>query len=279
MLSAADRYIYAGRLLNYLDKPDKAVAMFTEGLASSPDEPRLLRHRGHRYITVRRYRDAVTDLKRAAALVAGQPDEHEFFQPETQADIINLILGREDLIKPQHLPVNAETIEQTKGAYKSTLHGSIYYHLAIAHYLLGEFEEALEAFRAGDETSVDDDMRVANADWIYMTLRRLGREADAAAHIAPFDTAGASVNPEEDFYLQRLKMYKGEQAPERLLELSEENKLGFTTQGYGVGNWYLYNGDEARATQIFEKVVSKGAKNGFAYMAAEADLARLTTGQ
>src|SRR5690606_17176018 len=66
MLSAADRYIYAGRLLNYLDKPDKAVAMFTEGLAASPDEPRLLRHRGHRYITVRRYRDAVTDLKRAA---------------------------------------------------------------------------------------------------------------------------------------------------------------------------------------------------------------------
>lgn len=275
MLTEADRYIYAGRLLNYLGKPDKAVEMFTAGLEVAPDDTRLWRHRGHRYITIRRYEEAVADLRRAAELIEGTPDEHEFWQPETEQDIVNLVLGREDLLHPQHLPVTPETVAQTRGSYKGTLHGSVFYHLAIAHYLLGQFEEALDAFRRGDEASVDDDMRVANADWIYMTLRRLGRDEEAAAVIAPFDTDAVSVNPEEDFYLQRLRMYKGQVSPEELLASGGDSGLGFTTQGYGVGNWYLCSGDTQRAATVFRDVVTRGAKQAFAYMAAEADLARL----
>lgn len=274
-MDIADRYIYAGRLLNYLNDPEGAVAMFSEGIERAPDDARLYRHRGHRYLTIRQYEKAVADLERAAELVRGQPDEHEFWQKETQDEIVKIILGRENEIDTIHMPVNAETIAKTQGSYKSTLHGSIYYHLAVGHYVLGNFEAALDAFRAAEETSVDDDMHVANADWSFMTLRRLGRFEEAEAVIAGFDTDKANVNPDEDFYLKRLRMYKGQISPEALLEDASVSAIGLTTQGYGVGNWYLTSGNKERAREIFSNVVENGVKHAFAYMAAEADLARL----
>ncbi len=275
MLTVSDRYLYAGRLLNYLDNPQGAIEMFSEGIAQAPDDARLFRHRGHRYLTVRRYADAVSDLQHAANLIAGQADEHEFWQKETQDDIVRIILGKEAEISTLRLPVNEETVKATQGAYKSTLHGSIFYHLAIGHYLLGDFEAALDAFQRAQATSVDDDMRVANADWMYMTLRRLGRHAEADALIAQFDSDKANVNPDEDFYLRRLRMYKGQVAPEDLLADASVSPIGLTTQGYGVGNWYLTSGNAERAREIFKDVVAKGVKHAFAYMASEADLARI----
>lgn len=275
MLDIADRYIYAGRLLNYLNDPEGAVAMFSEGIERAPDDARLYRHRGHRYLTIRQYEKAVADLERAAELVQGQPDEHEFWQKETQDEIVKIILGREDEIDTIHMPVNAETIAKTQGSYKSTLHGSIYYHLAVGHYVLDNFEAALDAFRAAEVTSVDDDMHVANADWSFMTLRRLGRFEEAEAVIAGFDTDKANVNPDEDFYLKRLRMYKGQISPEALLEDASVSAIGLTTQGYGVGNWYLTSGNKERAREVFSNVVENGVKHAFAYMAAEADLARI----
>jgi hypothetical protein len=46
------------------------------------------------------------------------------------------------------------------------------------------------------------------------------------------------------------------------------------TQGYGVGNWYLVNGDTRKAREIFERVVAGNAWQAFGWIAAEADLKR-----
>jgi hypothetical protein len=46
------------------------------------------------------------------------------------------------------------------------------------------------------------------------------------------------------------------------------------TQGYGVGNWYLVNGDEKKAREVFERVLAGKAWAAFGYIAAEADLKR-----
>jgi hypothetical protein len=51
--------------------------------------------------------------------------------------------------------------------------------------------------------------------------------------------------------------------------------LALATQGYGVGNWYLYNGDEKRAMDIFNKVVEGNYFSAFGFIAAEAELHRL----
>src|SRR5687768_15874587 len=49
----ADAIIWAGRRLAYLWRYQDAIAMYAKGLTLHPNDPRLYRHRGHRYITTR----------------------------------------------------------------------------------------------------------------------------------------------------------------------------------------------------------------------------------
>jgi len=80
---------------------------------------------------------------------------------------------------------------------------------------------------------------------------------------------------ENDSYYMRLKMYKGWIKPEELLHAdttSDDYDLNMATQGYGVGNWYLCNGDSAKAIETFNKVVNGKLFAAFGFIAAEADL-------
>ena len=72
--SSADALIWTGRHLGYLGRYREAIATFGTGIARFPEDPRFLRHRGHRWITVRELDSAVADLSRAAAMIAGRPD-------------------------------------------------------------------------------------------------------------------------------------------------------------------------------------------------------------
>src|SRR6187397_540750 len=155
--ASADAAIWLGRRLAYLGRFRDAIDTYTKGIAKHPDEPRLYRHRGHRYITIRKFDLAVADLTKAAQLIAGKPDE----------------------IEPDGAP-------NPKGIPRSTLHSNIWYHLGLAHYLKGQFDRALEAYRSGMRVSrVNDDTLVATSDWLYMTLRRLKRDNEARAALEP----------------------------------------------------------------------------------------------
>jgi tetratricopeptide (TPR) repeat protein len=241
---SAEASIWLGRRLAYLGRFRDAIDVYSKGIASHPDEPRLYRHRGHRYITVRKFDLAVRDLQRAAELVAGKPDE----------------------IEPDGAPNRA-------GIPRSTLQSNIWYHLGLAHYLNGDFDKALTAYRQGMTVSrVNDDMLVATSDWLYMTLRRLKRDDEAREVLAPIREQMDIL--ENGAYHARLLMYKGLRTPESVLNLNTADDVQIATQGYGVGNWYLVNGDRATATQIFDRVVSGRAWAAFGYIAAEADLKR-----
>ena len=50
-----DYIIWFGRRLAYLYHYKDAIRVYTEGLATHPDSYRLLRHRGHRYISIRKF--------------------------------------------------------------------------------------------------------------------------------------------------------------------------------------------------------------------------------
>lgn len=240
----ADTIIWLGRRLAYLGRYQEAIELFTEGAEKHPEDARMFRHRGHRFVTVRDLDAAVADFTRAAELIRDQPDEVE---PDGAPNRFNI-------------PT-------------STLQSNIWYHLGLAYYLQGEFDDALAAFLECMEVSANDDMRVATADWLYMTYRRLGREEEAAAVLEPIH-AGMNIL-ENDSYHRRLLMYRGE-LPAEELRTSTDDPLQMATQGYGVGNWYLYNGDEARAREIFEQVVAIGNWAAFGHIAAEADLLRMS---
>jgi hypothetical protein len=49
---------------------------------------------------------------------------------------------------------------------------------------------------------------------------------------------------------------------------------GDATTLYGVGNWYLFNGQDQKARAIFERIVAGKEWSAFGFIAAEADLHR-----
>ncbi|HEX2206832.1 MAG TPA: hypothetical protein VHG93_04065 [Longimicrobium sp.] len=239
----ADAIIWLGRRVAYLGRYRDAIGIFSEGIRKHPRDARMYRHRGHRWITVREFDRAVQDLNVAARLLQGRPDEVE---PDGQPNDRNIPL--------------------------STLHYNVWYHLGLAHYLRGEFNQAVYGFRNALAVSRNDDSRVAASDWLYMTLRRLGREQEAAAVLEPIQPGMEMI--ENDSYYRRLLMYKGVLAPESLLAQSGESTTLATLQ-YGVGNWYLYNDRPDEAEEIFWRITSAEDWAPFGYIAAEADLRRM----
>lgn len=241
---SVDALIWLGRRQAYLWRYREALETFSQGVTRFPDDPRVYRHRGHRYITLRDFDAAVVDFEKAASLFAGQPDEIE---PDGQPNALNQPL--------------------------STLQFNVWYHLALAHYLSGNFEQAARAYDECMKVSTNDDLLVATADWYWMTLMRLDRKAEADAILARITPEMNIV--ENTSYHRRLLMYKGIETPEALLDTTTADDLTIATQGYGVGNWHLVNGDQAKAREIFERVVAGRSWSAFGYIAAEADLARM----
>lgn len=239
----ADSIIWYGRRLAYLEHYQDAIRVFSEGIAKHPNDARLYRHRGHRYITVREFDKAIADLDKAAELVKGVPDS-----------------------------VELDGAPNARNIPTSTQQGNIWYHLALAHYLKGDYEKSLAAWQQGMALATNDDMRVAVSDWMYMTLRRLGRTADAAAVLAKISPKMNVI--ENTAYHRRLLLYKGQFAVDSLLNPASADELQFVTQGYGVANWYITNGDTAKGNAILDKVAASNYWAAFGVIAAEADIAR-----
>lgn len=242
-----ENYIWYGRRLGYLSRFQEAVDVFTDGLSKFPTSAKLFRHRGHRYISLRKFDDAIADLRKADSLCEGMILEIE---PDGQPNKINTPL--------------------------STTQFNIYYHLALAYYLKGDFTSAEEAYLKCLAVSNNDDLLVATIDWLYMTYRRTS-QLDKAAQLLQQVTDSMTI-VENDSYFVRCKMYQGKLAPNDLLSVSiadlDQAQLAMATQGYGVGNWFLYNGDTTQALAVFKQVTSGKHFGAFGFIAAEAELAR-----
>lgn len=229
-----------GRRLAYLGRYREAIAAFGDGLRIHPDSPRLLRHRGHRFITLRRFDHAVADLERAAHLMIGQDDREE-----------------------------EDGLPNSAGVTTSSLHTNVWYHLALAHYLRGDFARASEAWDACYDASTSDDMRVAATYWLVLALRRRG---DAEAADAALARVPAEPVLRENFsYARLLQLYRGEiDLRDAVGEASTET--GDATLGYGVARWLEDHGDAARARAYLERVVRSPQWAAFGHIAAEVDL-------
>lgn len=242
-----ENFIWYARRLGYLSRFDSAIVVLTEGIRKFPESYRLYRHRGHRFISLRKFDEAISDLETAAQLIEGKPLEIE---PDGQPNRLNQPLSNTQF--------------------------NVWYHLGLAYYLKGDFARAEQTYQKCLTVSNNDDLVTATVDWLYMTYRREGKVAEATKLLDLIHDKMTII--ENDSYANRLKMYKGELQPEHVLNPdpdSEDYDLSLATQGYGVGNWYLYNGDTAKAKTIFEQVVSGKHFSSFGFIAAEADLVRM----
>jgi tetratricopeptide (TPR) repeat protein len=241
----ADALIWMGRRTAYLGQYRNAIDIYSHAISLHPDDARLYRHRGHRYVSIRALDHAIADFRRAVELTAGQPDQ----------------------VEPDGLP-------NAMGVPTSTLQFNIWYHLGLAYYLKGDFEAAAEAYAACADVSEHPDSKVATAYWQVMTLKRLGRMEEAQAVLD-------GITPEMDViesteYLGMLLVHKGERAAEELLgPAGSDATQSSTTAGYGVGAWHLLQGDVEGAQEIFRRVITGRSQwAAFGFIAAEAELAR-----
>jgi tetratricopeptide (TPR) repeat protein len=237
-----DALIWYGRRTAYLGNYQEAIEIYAEGIEKFPEDARLYRHRGHRYISVREFDKAVEDFEKAASLIE----------------------GTEDTIEPDGMP-NAQNIPV------SSLHTNIWYHLGLAYYLENDLENALRVYREGIKASQNDDMLIATTHWLYMTLRLLGQEEKAKEALIPIQ---AEMNVIENTVYHKLCLfYRGELLLEDLTD-PEFSTVMNDAMAYGVGNWYYYNGEKEKAKEIFQKILDGESWASFGYIAAESDFSR-----
>jgi tetratricopeptide (TPR) repeat protein len=216
-----------------------AIDVYTRGLAIAPEDVRLLRFRGHRYISIRRFEAAVADLRKAVTIAP------------TSFDVT--------------------------------------YHLGLAHFLRGEFDEAARVYRSCLETTAapaplpqgwrsctttraTPNDRVAVTDWLYRALRRAGRHDEAKALLPPI-TADMQVG-ENEAYLTALRFYAGAVTEDAAMTPVTKSENRLVTVGYGVATFHLANGDTARACALLKRIADEPNWNAFGVIAAEVDLAQ-----
>jgi dipeptidyl-peptidase-4 len=234
--------IWYGRRAAYLGRYHEAIGIFSQGIERFPDDARLYRHRGHRYITTRQLDKAVADLEHAAWLIEGTEDE----------------------VEPDGMP-------NAFGIPVSTLQSNIWYHLGLAYYLHGDDERAERAYRERVASAANNDMMVSTTNWLYLTLRRLGRDDEAAALLESITTDTEVI--ENEAYLRLCLFYKGE------LEESDLQVEGMSSSNaavaYGLAAWHMAEGDTDIGTAMLEAIVAGNNWAAFGHIAAEADLARI----
>jgi tetratricopeptide (TPR) repeat protein len=223
----------------------EAIDLYSRGIALYPNDARFYRFRGHRYITLRRFRAGARDLDRAAQI------------DSTNFDI----------------------------AYHQGLAHYLMGHFAPAAAIYGKClafasNDALRAreasgvygrgYRSCMGTGTDVESRVSMTDWYWRALMRAGRTADASRALESFHD-GMRVTTNISYY-ENVLMYKGLRSPEQVLTAASSDSVRFSTSGYAVANYLLLQGDVPRGREMLRRVATSPHWNGFGVVAAEADI-------
>ncbi|MGZ5929574.1 MAG: tetratricopeptide repeat protein [Rhizomicrobium sp.] len=237
----ADKLIWYGRRAAYAGRFDEAIRIYSEGVRRFPQDARILRHRGHRYITTRQFDKAIADFEKAHALIAGKKDE----------------------IEPDGAP-------NARGIPVSTLNGNIRYHLGLAYYLKHDWKKALRLYDEEVRLADNDDRRIAASYWVYQILRRMGEEGKAAAFLKTVPKKPDLI--ENEAYWRVLRLDKGEITEAEAQKDGAKDPSGVAV-AYGVANYHLFGGDKEGAFKRMNDILETSGWADFGYIAAESDLA------
>lgn len=235
-----DKIIWFGRRTAYLGKYNDAIAIYSQGIKKFPEEARLYRHRGHRYISLRKFDKAIEDLEKSGQLIQGTKNE----------------------IEPDGMP-NAMNIPV------STLQGNIWYHLGLAYYLKHDYEKAYDAYLKCRTSGELPDNIVSSTHWLYMIQRRLDNSELANKILEPISAEMDVI--ENQSYHDLCKLYKNLIPVDSLLNTGTGNPSNDAVS-YGLANWYFYNNEKEKSKEILENLVQSNAWSSFGYIAAESDL-------
>lgn len=253
-----------GRKL-YALPDDDSIAAARSKLAADPNNPALAIALSQAQAGRRQYREAIETCTKA---LTAAPDNADLLIERGHRE-----LGMRNFTAAQADLERATTLDPKK------IDG--FYHLGLAHYFQGQFEAAADAFRKALSLASDNDNVIDCTNWLYVSLRRAGKEEEAKQVLAKITPDVKNTGPHYAFYLRLLHFYQGSISELDVLPPKPkgpgdvEGELAFDTVSYGVGNWHLYDHDPDRPAQIFERVVTGEAWNAWGFIGSEVDLARL----
>jgi tetratricopeptide (TPR) repeat protein len=238
------------------------VAAAEQKLAADPKNIELIIALGRAQGSIWRFHEAIATYTRGLALAPDNPAlyrhrGHRYISTR-QFDKAVADLERAAQLFTRDSPVS--------------LGFDIWYHLGLAHYLKGEFAKAAAAYERCRQFAERDDSIVAVSDWLYMSYRRLKKDAEAQQVLARI-TPQMEIK-ENRSYFDRLLFYKGLKPEAELINFEKATDLEIATVSYGIGNWHLYQGNAAKAQEYFRRIVGGKAWSAFGFIAAEAELAR-----
>lgn len=245
-----------------------AIATFSEGLTRFPQDARLYRHRGHRYLNVSRLEDAYSDFEKASEFLPLFADAYEGTRANSVAQLEAILLNGAD---PDAQPV--PSLLRASGKYYASLAFKIHYHFGLAQHFLGKNEEAAASFEAAWLHAETVDLQVATLNWLVVLHGVLGNQAriDELLKDVEFDKA-AGVNAP---YQSLLKVYKGVSSADALIEESLADSRVLATSGYGLASLLLTRGETDQARTLLERAVAEGDPYAFGSVGARARLAGL----
>ena len=137
------------------------------------------------------------------------------------------------------------------------------------------FTAAARVAKLEVDSATNDDRRVSMAHWLYMSLRRSGRDAEAAQVLVPISRDMTII--ENQAYHRLMLLYKGELPADSVLTAAPTGELSVkdASAAYGVANWHWYNGRKAEGEALWRRIVEGGQWGAFGTVAAEAELARM----
>jgi tetratricopeptide (TPR) repeat protein len=155
-----------------------------------------------------------------------------------------------------------------RGASLDTTIYGIWYHLGIVRFVRRDFPGAVDAFTRALPMAPDSAERAGATDWLWMSLSRAGRTADAHALLDRHPDRPNAGNG----YAQRLRLYRGEVSPDSVFTPADTADIQVATLSFGIGNWYLVRGDTAKARSWFERSVASGGWPAFGFIVSEVEL-------
>jgi len=230
--------IAAGRARDAVFQYNEAIDVYSKAIAAAPSDVRGYRFRGHRYISTRRFPDAIRDLERARTLAPAS------FDVAYHLGLAYFLSG-----------------EFSRAAEE------------YGRCLASKEEAALpEGWRSCAAAAKSDDDRVAIADWRYRALRRAGRHGPATQSLGTI-VEGMAVK-ENTAYYQALLFYKTLRSEDDVLAPKTLQDNTFVTTAFGLANFYLAEKREADACRLLRAIVADDLHwNGFGFIGAETELA------
>lgn len=247
-----DSATWYGRLLGYKGRHRKAIEVLTVGLEEYPDSPKLLRHRAHRYFSLREFDNSIEDGLEAARLFEGKPLERE--KPG-----------------PEYFPGDPDIVQFYT-----------YYHLGQALFATRSFAEAANWFDRAMQVSMahDDHSGVTSSVyWFYLSAMRAGDIAVAKARLDAYQLTLDDLRDttEAHSYFDGLQVFKRNRSPQsflspdQLASMSERPDLIAASNAYTVANFYINQARPELAKPYLRRAVQVDTWALFARIQAESD--------